>query len=95
MSDLRKARKEILFFWHLRGPTPRLDGAACVGVDPNIFFSNTNEKLAKGHCSLCPVKIECLKWAVDRGEAGVWGGTNQRERSLLRKRLGLPPRTYS
>jgi WhiB family redox-sensing transcriptional regulator len=42
---------------------------------------------AKAICKDCPVKLECLQHALDNDEAGIWGGTTEKERrSLLRRR---------
>lgn len=41
--------------------------------------------LCKAVCRKCPVKSECLAYALDRYEYGVWGGTSERERKRMRK----------
>src|SRR5262245_60909731 len=50
---------------------------------------------AKAVCFQCPVRIDCLEWAVLYEEAhGVWGGLSQNERRALikwRKREGRSP----
>ena len=58
------------------------DRAACLGVDPELFFpiGNTGPALlqieeAKAVCRRCEVVEPCLSWAVEsRQEDGVWGG---------------------
>ncbi|GAA3886432.1 MULTISPECIES: WhiB family transcriptional regulator [Streptomyces] len=69
--------------------------AACVEEDPDLFFpvGTTGPALveaaaAKRVCRSCPVAADCLEWALDTGQtAGVWGGTDERERAaLLRSR---------
>lgn len=35
---------------------------------------------AKAWCEICPVKEDCLLWAVIYKESGVWGGTTDSER---------------
>lgn len=45
---------------------------------------------AKRVCAGCPVRLECLEWAIQRKEVGVWGGTTEDERRLMvRKATGL------
>jgi hypothetical protein len=40
-------------------------------------------------CQGCPVRRQCLTWALETGEhAGVWGGLTERE---LRKTAGITP----
>lgn len=41
--------------------------------------------IAKNICRACPVKTECLEYALATHEYGVWAGTTQRERALIRK----------
>lgn len=64
--------------------------AACAapGVDRRIFFPGQGEdaRPAKAICARCPVAVECLTFALDNGERfGIWGGTSQRERRLIRR----------
>jgi len=43
---------------------------------------------AKAVCTACPVRLQCLVYALDQREwFGVWGGMTERERrALLRRR---------
>jgi WhiB family redox-sensing transcriptional regulator len=76
--------------------------AACRDADPELFFpiGNTGPALvqieqAKAICRNCPVMDECLRWALDSGqEAGVWGGTSEDERRLLKRRSSRPVVAY-
>lgn len=53
-------------------------GDGCVGV--------TSGKHAKRVCARCPVRVECLNWALEHDERfGIWGGLSERERTKLRK----------
>lgn len=36
---------------------------------------------AKAWCDICPVREDCLLWAVIYNESGVWGGKTDTERS--------------
>lgn len=72
--------------------------AACKGKDPETFFEfgadfggRTVETAAatqdaKAICRPCPVKAECLNWAIDNEDFGVWGGTTGYERRKIRNR---------
>ncbi len=43
------------------------------------------ERRAKSICAGCPVRIQCLEYAIHVDERyGIWGGLNQDERRLLR-----------
>ncbi|MDQ1679671.1 MAG: WhiB family transcriptional regulator, redox-sensing transcriptional regulator, partial [Frankiaceae bacterium] len=59
--------------------------AACKRRDPDeLFVQGAAQNRAKGVCSGCPVKSECLADALDnRVEFGVWGGMTERERRAL------------
>lgn len=63
--------------------------AVCRGVNPEIFFPvEVNEaRDAKIICGECPVKTECLEYALtNKEEYGVWGGATFRERKIMLKK---------
>ena len=73
-------------------PTWR-DDAACLGADPDLFFPPPGPygaEEAKAICQGCPVRAECLDYAVTTAQKyGIWGGTNEQERRQIRKQRGL------
>jgi WhiB family redox-sensing transcriptional regulator len=57
--------------------------AQCRGEDPALFFPalGANAAKARALCSICPVRLECLAYALaDVDTGGIWGGTTQQER---------------
>lgn len=42
--------------------------------------SCTTTQAAKGVCLTCPVAQDCLEWALANNEAGIWGGTSEKQR---------------
>ena len=65
------------------------EDAACRSGDSDALFADgPGQTRAKGICTGCPVRAECLAEALDnRIEWGVWGGMTERERrALLRRR---------
>ncbi|MER6117593.1 WhiB family transcriptional regulator [Streptomyces sp. A0642] len=68
--------------------------AACRDEDPDLFFpiGSTGPALvqtedAKAVCRACPVRRECLQWALENNQdAGVWGGLAEDERRKLKRR---------
>ncbi len=63
--------------------------AACRDADVKMFFPDSDEEAeaAKAVCASCPVRIECLEFALaTRQEDGVWGGLTELERRRLRRR---------
>jgi WhiB family transcriptional regulator, redox-sensing transcriptional regulator len=67
--------------------------AACRQVDPELFFpvGTTGPAIdqvgrAKGICQACPVREACLGWALRNQIAfGIWGGTTEEDRQILRR----------
>jgi WhiB family redox-sensing transcriptional regulator len=62
--------------------------AACQFADPELFFpvsesgpAITQIAQAKAICSACPVRRDCLAFALATPQAqGVWGGMSEHER---------------
>jgi WhiB family redox-sensing transcriptional regulator len=65
-------------------PTWR-DHSYCLKVDPELFFNPETEAEATALCyEKCPVRLECLQWALEHKEKfGVWGGTTEKERRQI------------
>jgi WhiB family redox-sensing transcriptional regulator len=64
--------------------------AACLRVDPDLFFPEKGEtdEEAKAVCGGCDVRAECLAYALERRNlVGVWGATNANERDKRRRRV--------
>jgi WhiB family transcriptional regulator, redox-sensing transcriptional regulator len=70
--------------------------ASCRGEDVVLFFGpdgerqperDIRERKARQICAACPVRAECLTYAVSRPEKyGIWGGLNEDERAAERRR---------
>ena len=62
--------------------------AACVHHREVDFFPARGESVrdAKAVCACCPVRMQCLDFALRLKVAhGVWGGLSERERRSLRR----------
>jgi len=63
------------------------DEALCAQTDPDLFFPSTERQSgadARKICDNCPVRSECLEFALVNGiEEGIWGGLNRDERRAL------------
>ena len=68
--------------------------AACRGPESVLFFApnlpearperEAREARAKAICGECPVRHECLDFALRiREPHGIWGGLNETERRML------------
>jgi WhiB family redox-sensing transcriptional regulator len=75
-------------------------GGACVGKTA-LFFTperKTKEILAQERealfiCEPCPIREECLEWAIRHEQYGVWGGKTEWQRRVLRKERNILLRT--
>ena len=64
------------------------ESAACKGKG-HLFFEDdhlTIVRKAKAVCTTCPVIDQCLMYAMDNNEFGVWGGMTANERKNYRRR---------
>jgi WhiB family redox-sensing transcriptional regulator len=67
-----------------------LEEAACRSEDLEMFFAvgDGREEQAKQVCRRCPVRWECLTYALEtRQRHGVWGGLTPEERVLLVRKI--------
>lgn len=64
--------------------------AACKNMDGNVFFPERGvpAETAKAVCRGCPVRLQCLEYALTAKERfGIWGGMSERERRRLRRHV--------
>lgn len=65
------------------------DQAACAGHDPDIWFRGRGGSIeeAREICWGCPVRTDCLQYALDNREIfGVWGGLSEKQRRRIRSK---------
>ena len=78
-----------------------MDRAACKGMDPELFYpercngagrpvlgspANMHIAAARAVCTECPVRDECLEYAITTNEQrGVWGGATVRQRRRIKQ----------
>lgn len=65
--------------------------AACRGMDTEAFFPAQGEhhlaREARNICAPCPVRKECLQYAIDqRIREGVFGGMTENDRRRGRRK---------
>lgn len=78
-------------------PDAWMDQAACLRVDPDLFFAGTSgpippEQLAEAMavCAKCSVITKCLDNALDRhDEWAILGGTTPAQRQVIHKERWL------
>ena len=67
--------------------------AICRDTDPDLFFpiGTTGQALvqidrAREVCNQCPVKVDCLEFALETNQdSGIWGGASEEERRMIRR----------
>ena len=72
-------------------------GGLCEGKDTSWWYpghgikkeERLNSAKALDMCRKCPVRLECLKYALEWEAFGVWGGFTERQRDFIRKRKGI------
>ncbi len=72
----------------LIAPRPAWMADALCREHPQVVFvlaSGQSAAAAKAICSRCAVVDECLNYAVEYDERGVWGATPDRERRAMRR----------
>lgn len=72
-------------------PPDWMESALCAQVgDPEAWFPYKGDRAAavKAICGRCPVRAECLDFAMDAGELrhGIWGGLTATQRQRLARR---------
>lgn len=65
----------------------------CETSDPEAWFPDHDDyeervRMAKKLCATCPIQLECLRYALEHEQYGIWGGLTprQRQKLLARKR---------
>lgn len=82
---------------------PAFDGSQpCQTVDPEVFFPSTTAgeeqaalSLQATVCGRCPFRAECLEYAIEAREEGVWAGTTTKQRAAMARARGDRVRTQS
>jgi hypothetical protein len=63
--------------------------ASCQGLNTDMFFTevgqNPDPALIR-MCKACPVKQQCIEYALKYSLEGIWGGMGQRGRENYRRR---------
>lgn len=74
------------------------DIPACAGTNTEMWFAEDSEpgyreaKLLQRICADCPVKQQCLQYALENTVQGYWAGTTPRYRQQLRKKFNIIPK---
>jgi len=76
---------------YVAASTTWMPSGACQGEDPELFFpigasgpALYQITAARAVCRRCAVTRMCLTYALETGQAGIWGGTTSEERQAMR-----------
>lgn len=63
---------------------------SCKDIDTDLFYSERNREpenldLIRIMCKRCPEAKDCLEWAIHNERFGVWAGTTEHQRKLIRR----------
>jgi WhiB family redox-sensing transcriptional regulator len=90
---LNQVLEHVTAAWRASGPS-WLSAAACRSTDPELFFplSESGKALdqiaeAKVICAACPVRHQCLEFALRTRSQGIWGGLTELERHAAARRM--------
>lgn len=73
---------------HAGQPTGWMNHAACAGLPADLFHPKREDIKgpASAVCNTCPVRNECLDWALTTHQHhGIWGGLTGEERDRLNR----------
>jgi WhiB family redox-sensing transcriptional regulator len=69
---------------------PWVEDAPCKGIDTELFFpergkAHISEKVIKPVCGTCPVRQQCLDYAIDLDMSeGYYGGLSGKQRRAIK-----------
>ena len=73
--------------WEPPTTEPWMADAVCAQTDPEAFFPEKGgaTRPAKKLCDACPVRAQCLAYALANNEQwGIWGGLSAHQRQALK-----------
>ena len=91
-----RIQRSIMFADRNQAPFPPT-GGECEGKDTAWWYpgfgakkeERVNNEKAISLCRKCPVRLDCLKYALEWEAFGIWGAFTERQRDFIRKRKGL------
>jgi WhiB family redox-sensing transcriptional regulator len=73
--------------------------AGCTDVYPDLFYQVEEERSTQAYdfinslrsiCTACPIWKECLSYAIENEQYGMWGGMTSQERASISDPLKYP-----
>lgn len=67
--------------------------AVCASTDPEAWFPEIGitsaNRAAQRMCGVCPHVTACLDYALTVRVVGIWGGTTDSDRQVIRRARGI------
>lgn len=82
---------QLPFFEHAGLDRAWATKGACRGVETSFFYPERGDSTSaiKATCRPCPVKGECLRYALEaREKFGTWGGASENDRRRMLSAIG-------
>ena len=78
-------------------PSEWKEEGKCKSIDSRLFFSEIQSQIreALNACMNCCVKDQCRDYAITNQEHGVWGGTTERQRRAILRRMRFERKSSS
>ena len=100
LGDVASDGRDLFVEWLMHPDAPQLEEldhrpawqsrGACRGQPADVFFpGETGDYVqARAVCGICPVRVQCLDYALTPPieRFGFWGGATERERQRMRRR---------
>ena len=70
------------------------EAPSCATIGGDFWFPDKEQgsvslaeaQYAKSICSRCPHRKECAEWGIHKENFGIWGGLNEGQRRLVRRK---------
>lgn len=93
--SMSRSQRSTMVMERIGAPWPPTDGD-CTKQDTKWWFpghgatkeERVNTEKAIDICRQCPIRKECLTYAMDWEAFGIWGGFTEKQRDAIRKSSG-------
>lgn len=89
MFESNEERNDLMALTDLMDDLVGIPGCA---NDPDAYFVDgvgtqgiETVRMAKAMCKECPIRLQCLEFAMKHPQQGIWGGLSARERRQLKR----------
>mgnify|MGYP006275824661 CR=1 FL=1 len=92
IGEVSRIQRELISQERIGAPMPPT-GGSCATCDTGWWFPRPaqtredmqNTKAATEICRKCPIRKDCLSYAIEWEAFGIWGGFTEKQRDSIRK----------